>query len=78
MHVRKLLARKSGEPTAGQGGWRPGPRMEPRRGTHSMNGRGQSDRSVVPGKLANNERGAPRSAEPVEERDLTKGNAGWA
>ena len=41
-----------------------------------MNGRGKSDRSVVPGKQANNDRGALRSAEPVEERDLTKGNVG--
>jgi RNA-directed DNA polymerase len=39
-----------------------------------MNGRGESDRPVVPGKSPNNARGAPRGAEGVEERGLTKGN----
>ena len=39
-----------------------------------MNDRGKSDRRVVPEKRANKGRGAPRPAEPVEERRLTKGN----
>ena len=37
-----------------------------------MNGRGESDRSVVPAKPSN--KGAPAPAEAVEGRDLAKGN----
>ena len=40
-----------------------------------MNGREKSDRCVVPKKLSNKGRGAPRSAETVEGRDLAKGNS---
>ena len=39
-----------------------------------MNDREKSDRRVVPRKRSNKGRGAPRSAEGVEERRLTKGN----
>ncbi len=39
-----------------------------------MNGGGKSDRPIVPGKLSNNGIGAPRPAEEVEGRGLTKGN----
>lgn len=39
-----------------------------------MNDREKSDRRVVPKKRSNKGRGAPRSAEGVEERRLTKGN----
>lgn len=39
-----------------------------------MHGHGRSDRSVVPKKPANKERGAPRPAEEVEGRGLAKGN----
>ena len=35
---------------------------------------GKSDRPIVPGKLPNNGIGAPRPAEEVEGRGLTKGN----
>jgi hypothetical protein len=35
---------------------------------------GESDSPIVPKKPANNDPGAPRSAEPVEGRGLTKGN----
>ncbi len=41
-----------------------------------MNGRGKSDNFVVPRKPSNKGRGAPRSAERVEERRLAKGNLG--
>jgi len=40
-----------------------------------MNERGKSDRPILPKKHANKGRGAPRPAERVEERDLTKGNS---
>ena len=40
-----------------------------------MNSREKSDRCVVPKKLSNKGRGAPRSAEAVEGRDLAKGNS---
>ena len=40
-----------------------------------MNGRGKSDRPVVPGKSPNNGGGAPRPAEGMEERGLAKGNS---
>jgi RNA-directed DNA polymerase len=40
-----------------------------------MTGREQSDRCTVPKKLSNKGRGAPRSAETVEGRDLAKGNS---
>ena len=39
-----------------------------------MNGRGKSDSSIVPKKLPNKGRGAPRPAEGVEGRGLAKGN----
>jgi RNA-directed DNA polymerase len=39
-----------------------------------MNGRGQSDGSVVPGKPSNKGRGTPRPAEGAEGRDPAKGN----
>lgn len=39
-----------------------------------MNGRGKSDRPIVPGKAANKDRGAPRSAESLEGRGVDKGN----
>jgi hypothetical protein len=39
-----------------------------------MNERGKSDSPIVPGKLPNKGRGAPRSAEEVEGRGLAKGN----
>ena len=39
-----------------------------------MNGRGKSDSFIVPRKLPNKGGGAPRSAEGVEGRGLTKGN----
>ena len=39
-----------------------------------MNGRGKSDRPIVPGKSPNKGRGAPRSAEGTEGRGLAKGN----
>ncbi len=39
-----------------------------------MNGRGKSDRPVVPEKQPNKGGGAPRPAEVVEERGLAKGN----
>lgn len=41
-----------------------------------MNGRGKSDRLVVPAKPTNKERGELRSAERVEGRGLAKGNSG--
>jgi hypothetical protein len=41
----------------------------------AMHCRGKSDSSVVPKKPSNKDRGAPRSAEKVEERELAKGNA---
>jgi hypothetical protein len=41
-----------------------------------VNGGGKSDGSVVPKKLANKGRGAPRPAERVEGRVPTKGNSG--
>ena len=40
-----------------------------------MNDRGKSYKGVVPKKQANKGGGAPRSAEPVEGRALTKGNS---
>lgn len=40
-----------------------------------MNDGRESDRPVVPGKSPNNGRGAPRSAEGMEERGLAKGNS---
>jgi retron-type reverse transcriptase len=40
-----------------------------------MNDHRESDRPVVPGKSPNNERGAPRTAEGMEERGLAKGNS---
>lgn len=40
-----------------------------------MNERGKSDRCVVPEKASNKDRGAPRSAETLEGRDLAKGNS---
>lgn len=40
-----------------------------------MNGRRQSDRSVVPKKPTNKAGGAPSAAESVEERGLAKGNS---
>jgi RNA-directed DNA polymerase len=40
------------------------------------NGRGKSDRPIVPEKPSNKDRGAPRSAEEVEGRGLAKGNPG--
>ena len=40
-----------------------------------MNERGKSDRCRVPEKASNKERGAPRSAETLEGRDLAKGNS---
>jgi len=40
-----------------------------------MHGPGKSDRFIVPKKPTNKEGGAPLSAEPVEERSLTKGNS---
>jgi group II intron reverse transcriptase/maturase len=40
-----------------------------------MNESGKSDGVIVPKKLANNGRGAPRPAESVEERTSAKGNA---
>lgn len=39
-----------------------------------MNGSGKSDRPIVPGKSPNKGRGAPRPAEEMEGRGLTKGN----
>ena len=39
-----------------------------------MDGRGKSDRPVVPGKLPNKGNGTPLPAEEVEGRGLTKGN----
>ena len=39
-----------------------------------MNGRGKSDKPIVPGKSPNKGLGAPRFAEGMEERGLTKGN----
>ena len=39
-----------------------------------MNERGKSDSPIVPEKLPNKGRGAPRSAEEVEGRGLAKGN----
>jgi len=42
---------------------------------HSMNDHGKSDRRIVPKKRSNKDRGAPRSAEGVEERRLAKGNS---
>lgn len=41
-----------------------------------MNGRGKSDRPVVPKKPSNKGGGAPRPAERVEGRGLAKGNSG--
>ena len=40
-----------------------------------MNGRGESDGFVVPGKSPNKGRGAPRPAEGMEERGPTEGNS---
>ena len=40
-----------------------------------MDGRGKSDRPIVPKKPPNKGRGAPRLAEAVEERGLAKGNS---
>lgn len=40
-----------------------------------MNGSGKSDGRVVPGKSPNKDRGAPRSAEGMEERRPAKGNS---
>lgn len=40
-----------------------------------MNGRGKSDRLIVPRKPSNKGRGAPRPAETVEGRSLAKGNS---
>ena len=40
-----------------------------------MNGRGKSDRPIVPGKSLNKGRGTPRTAEAMEGRGLTKGNS---
>jgi hypothetical protein len=42
-----------------------------------MNERGKSDSLIVPGKLLNKGRGAPRPAEGVEGRGLAKGNPVW-
>jgi RNA-directed DNA polymerase len=51
-----------------------GPRREPI-GKTAMYGGEKSDRPIVPEKLSNKGRGAPRPAERVEGRGLTKGNA---
>ena len=50
--------------------------LETGKGNTAMNGRGKSDKPIVLGKRTNKGRGAPRPAESVEERGLTKGNAG--
>jgi hypothetical protein len=72
-HVRKLHAREPGEPVG-----RPSPDQgRDARGRPRPQARdercGQSDRPVVPAKLAN--KTARAEAEPVEERGLTKGNS---
>ena len=41
-----------------------------------MNDSGKSDKSIVPEKGANKERGGPRLAECLEGRGLAKGNLG--
>lgn len=53
-------------------GWRVGPRREDESHNAAMNGHEKSDNPIVPEKPAN--KAAPRAAEPVEGRRLTKGN----
>ena len=53
-----------------------GPQREPQGGTSLMNGTRKSDSCIVPEKPANKGSGAPRPAEEVEGRRLTKGNSG--
>jgi hypothetical protein len=75
VHAPKHLAREPGGPMTGQGKERrPGPRRKPGRGNPTTNGRGKSDRPIVPKKPANKAGGAPLAAERVEERGLAKGN----
>src|SRR6218665_2569870 len=82
-HARKHFAREPGDPASFWG--TPGGERRPRahreaRGRTTMSqGRGKSDRGVVPKKPANKAAGAtPAAAEPVEGRPRAKGNANAA
>ncbi len=72
VHVRKHLAREPGGPVFSRGGWRRGTRREVQGRNPAMNGRGKSDRPIVPTKRPN-KAGQP-VAEAVEGRGLAKGN----
>ena len=56
---------------------RPGTQREPVKGIPAVNGRGKSDRPIVPAKPSNKGRAAAsRPAEEVEGRGLPMGNSG--
>jgi RNA-directed DNA polymerase len=74
VHVRKHLARESGDPTFGPEDGVRVRAVNPEGSTTATNGRGKSDRPIVPGKPPNKGGGAPSSAEGVEGRGLAKGN----
>ena len=75
MHAPKHLVREPGDPTFGPGRWRLGPQKGTQKGRPEMNGRGKSDRPVVPTKPSNKGgASAAPSAEGVEGRERPKGN----
>jgi RNA-directed DNA polymerase len=71
-HVRKRLAREPGDPASVCGGGSCRPHREVERRTPMMDGRGKSDRPIVPQKPPNKAE-AP-AAEVVEGRGRAKGN----
>src|SRR5262245_52902719 len=73
VHARTHLVREPGDPASALCSWRRGPHREVQGRTPMMNGRGKSDRSVVP-ESSPNKVGAP-TAEGKEGRDLAKGNS---
>lgn len=75
MHAGKHSERNPGGPVVGLAGRR-GPRGESERSKAAMNGGGNSDKLIVPKKVANKEGGKPCSAERPEGRGLAKRNSG--
>jgi hypothetical protein len=73
VHARKHLAREPGDPVSARHRWRGGPRREVQGHTPTMNGRGKSDRPVVPAKSPN--KAERMAAEGTEGRGLAKGNS---
>src|SRR6266576_7242187 len=72
-HVRRHLAREPGDPNSAQGRSCLGTRREVQGRTPMTNGRGKSDRPVIPEKPSN--KAPERAAETVEGRGLAEGNS---